>query len=199
MREGEGGRGVGGNARWGEREREECMCVRETGMRGYGRGGAGTIVCVVGGAALAAHGLVEELLVAVQALGRRPAHDGGDGAPLGGHDLGKMKELLVLLRKAASERGRGGRRRGEGGERDLAGPLGLLDAGVEPLIPAGLALLRTLPRQKRGNARPLILAVLHHRRLGGVRGGDIIPRAETKGLIVEGGGGGGNGEVKRRS
>jgi hypothetical protein len=35
--------------------------------------------------------------VPLQALGGRPAHDGSDGPPLGGHQLGKMQQLLVLL------------------------------------------------------------------------------------------------------
>lgn len=44
-------------------------------------------------------------------------------------------------------------------------PLSLLDGGVEPLVPAGLALLGGLADEQRGDARPLVLAVLHHGRL----------------------------------
>ena len=44
-------------------------------------------------------------------------------------------------------------------------PLSLLDGGVEPLVPAGLALLGGLADEQRGDARPLVLTVLHHGRL----------------------------------
>ena len=87
--------------------------------------------------------LVEQVLVALEALGGRAAHDGRNGAPLSRHELGHVQELFVLF----------------------ATPLGLLDARIEPLEPARLALLRRLAMQQRGNTRPLVLAVLHHGRL----------------------------------
>ena len=86
---------------------------------------------------------VQQLLVPLQALRGRPAHDGRDGAPLSGHELGEVQKFLILL----------------------PGPLRLLDARVQPLVPPRLALLRGLANQERGDARPLVLAVLHHRRL----------------------------------
>lgn len=49
-----------------------------------------------------------------EALSGRAAHDGGDGSPLGGHELGEMEQLLLLLPT----------------------PLRLLDARVQPLVPA---------------------------------------------------------------
>jgi hypothetical protein len=39
-------------------------------------------------------------------------------------------------------------------------PFRLLDARVEPLVPAGLALLWRLADEQRADARPLILAIL---------------------------------------
>ena len=53
----------------------------------------------------------------------------------------------------------------------LPGPLGLLDGGIEPLEPSGLALLGTLPVQKGRDPGPLVLAILHH---GGLE--DLILR-----------------------
>jgi hypothetical protein len=50
----------------------------------------------------------------VQALRRCATNNGCDCAPLGGHELGKVQQLFIFI----------------------TGPLGLLDAGVEPLIPA---------------------------------------------------------------
>ena len=44
----------------------------------------------------------------------------------------------------------------------LPGPLRLLDGGVQPLEPPGLALLSTLPVKEGRDPRPLVLAVLHH-------------------------------------
>lgn len=49
-----------------------------------------------------------------EALSGRAAHDGGDGSPLGGHELGEMEQLLLLLPT----------------------PLRFLDARVQPLVPA---------------------------------------------------------------
>lgn len=50
----------------------------------------------------------------VQALCWCAAHDGCNGTPLRGHELGQVQQLLILL----------------------ARPLGLFDAGVQPLVPA---------------------------------------------------------------
>ena len=46
----------------------------------------------------------QQLLVALQALRRRAAHDGCNGAPLRGHELGQVQQLLVLLRGAGGWR-----------------------------------------------------------------------------------------------
>ena len=81
----------------------------------------------------------QQLLIALEALSGRPAHDGSYGAPLRGHELGKVEQLLILF----------------------PGPLRLLDAGVQPLIPAGLALLGGFPHQQGGNPGPLIQPILH--------------------------------------
>ena len=76
----------------------------------------------------------QQLLVSVEALGWGAAHDWGDGAPLAGHELGQVEQLLVLL----------------------AGPLCLFDGRVEPLIPPRLALLGRLADQQGGDAGPLV-------------------------------------------
>ena len=60
--------------------------------------------------------LVEQVLVALEALRGCPADDGSDGPPLRGHQLGEVKQLLVLV----------------------ARPLRLLDRRVQPLEPTGL-------------------------------------------------------------
>ncbi|CRK27851.1 hypothetical protein BN1708_004512 [Verticillium longisporum] len=91
-------------------------------------------------AGLAGLGLVEELLVALEALVGGAADDGGNGAPLGRHELGEVQELLVLL---------------------LA-PFDLLDAGVEPFVPSRFALLGRLARQQGRHARPLVEAIFRH-------------------------------------
>jgi hypothetical protein len=57
----------------------------------------------------------------VQALCWCAAHDGCNGAPLCGHELGQMQQLLILL----------------------TCPLCLFDAGVQPLIPAGRTHIHT--------------------------------------------------------
>lgn len=87
--------------------------------------------------ALPSFGLVQELLVPVQALGCGSADDGRDGPPLGRHELGQVEQFLVLI----------------------AGPLDFADAGVEPFGPAGFALFGGLPGEKRGHALPLVQAV----------------------------------------
>ena len=50
---------------------------------------------------------------------------------------------------------------GEQDPRSRLEPLYLLDGGVEPLVPACLALLGGLADEQRRDARPLVLAVLH--------------------------------------
>lgn len=40
--------------------------------------------------------VVEQLLVALEALGGRAADNGSDSAPLGGHELCEMEQLLIL-------------------------------------------------------------------------------------------------------
>ncbi len=47
----------------------------------------------------------------------------------------------------------------------LSGPLCLLDGGIKPLEPAGLALFGRLAMDERSNSGPLVLAVLHDGRL----------------------------------
>lgn len=56
---------------------------------------------------------VQQIFVMLQTLGGRAAYDGRDGSPLGGHQLGQMKKLLLLL----------------------SGPLRFLNAGVQPFVP----------------------------------------------------------------
>lgn len=100
-------------------------CEGAAGVGGEGSGGA------------------QEALVALEALLRGAAHHGRNGAPLRGHDLGQVQQLLILLTR----------------------PLGLFDAGVEPLVPARLALLGGLAGEEGGDAGPLVEAILHHRGL----------------------------------
>lgn len=50
----------------------------------------------------------------LQALGSSSSNNGSDGPPLSGHQLGQMQQLLLFL----------------------SGPFCLLDAGVQPLVPA---------------------------------------------------------------
>lgn len=50
----------------------------------------------------------------LEALGGGAADDGGNGPPLGGHQLGQVQQLFLLLPR----------------------PLRLLDARVQPLVPA---------------------------------------------------------------
>ena len=87
--------------------------------------------------------LVEQPLVLLHALRGRAADDRRDRAPLARVELREVEQLLLLL----------------------ARPLGLADRRVEPLVPARLALLRRLAVEQRRDACPLVLAVLHHRRL----------------------------------
>ena len=68
----------------------------------------------------------QELFIAFQALSWRPTHDGCNGSPLSGHQLGQMQQLLIFL----------------------SCPLSLFDGWVEPLVPARLALLGGLPHQQ---------------------------------------------------
>eukprot|EP00972_Heterocapsa_arctica_P056266 8301154-Heterocapsa_arctica.AAC.1 len=79
----------------------------------------------------------------LEALVRRAADDRRDGPPLGREELRQVQELLLLF----------------------PGPLGLLHAGVQPLIPARLALLRALPRQEQRYPRPVVEPALHDRSL----------------------------------
>uniref|UniRef100_A0A1I8HLX8 Guanylate cyclase domain-containing protein n=1 Tax=Macrostomum lignano TaxID=282301 RepID=A0A1I8HLX8_9PLAT len=88
-------------------------------------------------------GLVDEELVALQALGGCAANYRRNGAPLGGHQLGHVDEFLVLL----------------------AGPFGLFNTGIQPFVPAGFALLSGFAVQQRGNSGPLVFAVFHYGRL----------------------------------
>mmetsp|Transcript_24788 Transcript_24788/g.58820 ORF Transcript_24788/g.58820 Transcript_24788/m.58820 type:complete len:221 (+) Transcript_24788:657-1319(+) len=94
-------------------------------------------------AAVRRRGLVQEALVALLALARRPPHERPDGAPLRRHQLGQVQELLVLL----------------------PAPLHLAHGRVQPLVPPRLALLRGLAVQQGRHAGPLLLPVLHHRGL----------------------------------
>ena len=61
-------------------------------------------------------GLVQQLLIVLQALCGGAPHKRGNGPPLAGHHLCQMQQLLLLLLR----------------------PLGLFDAGVQPFIPPGL-------------------------------------------------------------
>lgn len=58
-------------------------------------------------------GLVEEFFVVFETLMRCPPHDGSDGPPLRGEELGEMKKFLFFFSR----------------------PLGLLYARVQPLVP----------------------------------------------------------------
>lgn len=60
--------------------------------------------------------LVEQLLVPLEALVRRPTDNGRDRAPLRRHKLGEVEQLFILF----------------------LGPLGLLDRRVEPFHPSCL-------------------------------------------------------------
>lgn len=76
--------------------------------------------------------LIQQLLVPLQALRRSPANNGCYCTPLRGHKLREVKELLILR----------------------LGPFCLLDRGVEPFVPPGLALFGGFPDKQRGDARP---------------------------------------------
>mmetsp|Transcript_14021 Transcript_14021/g.37874 ORF Transcript_14021/g.37874 Transcript_14021/m.37874 type:complete len:241 (+) Transcript_14021:1864-2586(+) len=69
---------------------------------------------------------IQQPLVSIQALCGRATHDGRNGSPLRGHELGQVQQLFILLTR----------------------PLCLLDAGIKPLKPSGLALLRGLANQQ---------------------------------------------------
>lgn len=56
---------------------------------------------------------VQQVFVVLQTLGSRASYDRSNGPPLSGHQLGQMKQLLLLL----------------------SGPFCFLDAGVQPLVP----------------------------------------------------------------
>ena len=79
-----------------------------------------TIMCVyanVHGCVPKRMRVLQQELIVLQTLGSSASYDGGDGPPLGGHQLGQVKQLLLLLPR----------------------PLGLLDAGVQSFIPAHTA------------------------------------------------------------
>lgn len=59
---------------------------------------------------------LQQVLVVLQTLGSSTSYDGSDGPPLRRHQLGQMKQLLLLL----------------------SGPLRFLNAGVQPLVPADM-------------------------------------------------------------
>ena len=73
---------------------------------------------------------------------RSPSDHGRNGPPLAGENLGQMQKHLLFL----------------------SAPLGLLDTRVDPLVPPGLALFGRLAHQQRGDTRPLVQTVFHHRR-----------------------------------
>lgn len=83
----------------------------------------------------------QEALVAFEALLSCSAHNWGDGAPLRGHHFCQLQQFLVFLSR----------------------PFCLFYAGVQPLEPAGLALLGRLACQQGGDACPLVEAIFHHR------------------------------------
>lgn len=58
--------------------------------------------------------IVQQVFIVLQTLGSSASYDRSNGPPLSGHQLGQMKQLLLLL----------------------SGPFCLLDAGVQPLVPA---------------------------------------------------------------
>lgn len=76
----------------------------------------------------------------LQTLGSGAADDGSDGPPLSGHQLGQVKQLLLFL----------------------SGPFCLLDAGIQPLVPAGRSTARlydsdlnkSAPLKNAGNTNP---------------------------------------------
>lgn len=57
---------------------------------------------------------LQQVFVVLQTLGSSPPNNRSDGPPLSRHQLGQMKQLLLLF----------------------SGPFCFLDAGVQPLIPA---------------------------------------------------------------
>lgn len=61
---------------------------------------------------------VQQLLIVLEALPSCATDDGSNAAPLHWHELGQVQQPLLLLTR----------------------PLGFLDRGVQPLIPACLAL-----------------------------------------------------------
>lgn len=85
--------------------------------------------------------VLQELFISLQALCRGAADNRGNGAPLRWHELGEMQQLLILL----------------------PGPLCLLYARVQPLVPAGFALFGRLANQQRRDSCPLVQAIFHDR------------------------------------
>lgn len=57
---------------------------------------------------------VQQVFIVLQTLGSSTSYDRSNGSPLSGHQLGQMKQLLLLF----------------------SGPFCFLDAGVQPLVPA---------------------------------------------------------------
>lgn len=86
---------------------------------------------------------VQQFLVSLIALRRRATDKRSDGPPLTGKHPGQLQQFFVLG----------------------PGPFGLFDGGIEPLVPALLALLGGLALQQRTDTRPLVQPVLHYRRL----------------------------------
>ena len=68
-------------------------------------------------------------------------------------------------------------------------PTCLFDGGVQPLIPARLALLGRFARKQGGDARPLVLAVLHHGSLEDLVLGVLPHAACGTGVCVSAGAG----------
>ena len=79
----------------------------------------------------------QQHLIMLQALGRSPSNDGGNGSPLTRHQLGQVKQLLLLLpapfslRKDRWERGRALIRN----KRNHSTSVYLFNTGIQPLIP----------------------------------------------------------------
>ena len=85
-------------------------------------------------------GVVQQLLVAFQALCGRATHNRGDRAPLCRHELSHVQELLIFF----------------------ARPLDFLDRRIQPFVPPRFALLGRLAHEQRRDTRPLIHTILGH-------------------------------------
>lgn len=82
---------------------------------------------------------IKQFFIPVVTLWGGPTNKGRNGPPLAGENSGQLEKLLVFG----------------------PGPLGFLDAGIEPLIPSLFALFGGFPLEEGWDTRPLVHAVLH--------------------------------------